>query len=1455
MALSSAQRIELIQKMYVAYYGRPADTGGLDNWINHLARNNDDASAIIQAFGTSPEATSLYGDPVDYAFAVNALYMQMFNRPAEPDGLALYVAHLNAGRVTLPNLALTIAQGARNSDLTTLTNKIEVATAFTEELATSTENILGYSGEDAAAHAAAYLASVTDVDASVIAALADLDSTINTINGLDQLSSLPTHELTTALDNLLGSNGNDVVLANLTSGPNGEEVTLELDDAFNALLGQDTLRLDAWGGVVSFDSTELHMEGFERVLVQARGDNEDDLALSLDLEDMVGVDLEVRNMDGGLDGLWAFNIGGDAQVTNFDGYFMVLDNVGGDVSLSDITFDGNNEDINISNVGGSVTLTAIDGFNGENDSNLNIDNVVGDVTINGADLDNVFIQVVGGSINMVDFYLDGELEIDDVTENVTLTGELDENGNINTIINEQVNIDTVGGDVIIENIDGIDFLQITGVGGNVELTNFDVDGNINIYAVDGSLTLTGNVDAEGALDTYISGDVDINGVGGNVTITDIDFDENLNLNEIAGNTVTFNNVYTDDNIEVNFADSVTRATINFNGLDAYEGEYLDIDGINVTKYTFNVTEDSNVNEIHLDHNNNSLSEVVINLNADLIIDRLTVASAVNSNDVNATWTVNGAGNLVINSIADDDNLDLIYKGSGSILIGEGDGNSNNSAWEPQNGSFNGSQATGSVEAYLDLDQETALDFTYVGARGNDRIIIEEGTLGNAASNAGTVALSLAGGTGVDTLVVSDDSDLTEDAMAVVSGFEVLELRDLDSNEIFDLAETHEFTSVVLSDSDSNDNNVAVINLSATQAQNMSILLDGYDSNSNDKTMFNDLDISLENTLGISDVVDLTVVVDGSVTGESASGWWLGNNVDTDGTYTLVDEDLIIDEVETFNIEVTGDAFYRDGLDALTTNTIDVYIDVLDGNELETLNISGGVSLEFGDINANDLRVIDARTFTGAYLGLGTEGDVFTNDDLTIYGSLTAEHNIDVNINDNEDLVITTGSGDDDINAYGEGLQEVTISSGDGIDYIEVDDADGDVSITSGSGYSNIDVNSNADVTISSGDGDSNIDVNTNGNVTITSGSGADDIWVSTLNDVVITSGAGNDDVYIDYADDVTVTLGDGNDSFDYNDDNIYEDLIINAGAGSDDINIYLDSDSNINSVTVTLGADADDLWLYSTRWDAANDVVVTVTDFAVAQDTIYLDENANFGEGAEYVTVSTADGDYDLSDVLSASDIGVVEFTFAADNNAVALDINSDGSDLLLALGDDGDAIITVDDDQNGYIVAYNGGQAFIFNFEDQAELDATVSQLQTAQSNDENNQTENWTLTLTANAEGFDAGDIITLSNIQSFNSGIDFTYTVQQDETSVSEIASAIANAINDLSGSDFYATYEDGYIYMSSRTDLINNDSVVIGYNNVNDTATINAGEIELIGVLQNVTAGSLTINNFDFGNIIL
>ena len=70
-----------VQIMYVAYYGRPDDAGGLDFWATELEKVNGNLSRIIDSFGNSKEFTERFGD-LDDEELVNNIFSQLLGRDA-----------------------------------------------------------------------------------------------------------------------------------------------------------------------------------------------------------------------------------------------------------------------------------------------------------------------------------------------------------------------------------------------------------------------------------------------------------------------------------------------------------------------------------------------------------------------------------------------------------------------------------------------------------------------------------------------------------------------------------------------------------------------------------------------------------------------------------------------------------------------------------------------------------------------------------------------------------------------------------------------------------------------------------------------------------------------------------------------------------------------------------------------------------------------------------------------------------------------------------------------------------------------------------------------------------------------------------------------------------------------------------------------------------------------------
>jgi hypothetical protein len=146
-----------VQELYVAYFGRPADYYGLQLFDNLFASINaptsiDDLAAaytsnptvhaVIDSFGTSAESAALYGtvtsNQASVEAFVNAIYANLFNRAAEPAGLAYWADAITSGRLTLGDTALAIATGAPpgSEDALSAANKVAVASNFTAALNT-----------------------------------------------------------------------------------------------------------------------------------------------------------------------------------------------------------------------------------------------------------------------------------------------------------------------------------------------------------------------------------------------------------------------------------------------------------------------------------------------------------------------------------------------------------------------------------------------------------------------------------------------------------------------------------------------------------------------------------------------------------------------------------------------------------------------------------------------------------------------------------------------------------------------------------------------------------------------------------------------------------------------------------------------------------------------------------------------------------------------------------------------------------------------------------------------------------------------------------------------------------------------------------------------------------------------------------------------------------------------
>lgn len=153
-----------VQKLYVAYFGRPADTDGLGFWTNQLQNNPNGYELISTAFSTSPEYQQMYGGQSNRDVVMD-IYQNVFGRAGDAGGINFWTARLDAGDVTIGNAVVAMAQSAlnaNNNDAFVFKARVGVATAFTEHLDLPTEQS-AYTGPAAMQIAIDYVAGVRDI--------------------------------------------------------------------------------------------------------------------------------------------------------------------------------------------------------------------------------------------------------------------------------------------------------------------------------------------------------------------------------------------------------------------------------------------------------------------------------------------------------------------------------------------------------------------------------------------------------------------------------------------------------------------------------------------------------------------------------------------------------------------------------------------------------------------------------------------------------------------------------------------------------------------------------------------------------------------------------------------------------------------------------------------------------------------------------------------------------------------------------------------------------------------------------------------------------------------------------------------------------------------------------------------------------------------------------------------
>jgi hypothetical protein len=180
---------DVVEQIYVAYFGRPADAGGLAYFeAQFLAAGapttlaelsvaygaNPAVKALVDSFSASAESAALYSGDND-AF-IQSIYLNLFNRAADSAGKAYWADMINRGLVTRANAAVSVMAGAQSTDSAIVRNKTQVAATFTAGLDTDAK-AKAYSGLGANAFIRSVLRLVSDTT-DLLVFQATLDSAI-----------------------------------------------------------------------------------------------------------------------------------------------------------------------------------------------------------------------------------------------------------------------------------------------------------------------------------------------------------------------------------------------------------------------------------------------------------------------------------------------------------------------------------------------------------------------------------------------------------------------------------------------------------------------------------------------------------------------------------------------------------------------------------------------------------------------------------------------------------------------------------------------------------------------------------------------------------------------------------------------------------------------------------------------------------------------------------------------------------------------------------------------------------------------------------------------------------------------------------------------------------------------------------------------------------------------------
>lgn len=253
MPLSLSQE-QSIQRLYLAYFNRPADVAGIKAWTEAL-NNGATEAQIAEGFANSPEFKATYKDQSTINY-VNALYNNLLGRNSDAEGLVFWVNMVDSGRISKAQLPLQLTEYTGFTDSKIILNKLHAATAFTTALKTAADPAalaLAYQPSNAVAMATAhaYLSAIDYMPASLEQALASLP---NLIKQFDNSGNQTTQNIVEIIDkNANTISGSGITNARTTGAGNDlikiKDLYLSNTAVIDGGSGNDTLELTGYTAI------------------------------------------------------------------------------------------------------------------------------------------------------------------------------------------------------------------------------------------------------------------------------------------------------------------------------------------------------------------------------------------------------------------------------------------------------------------------------------------------------------------------------------------------------------------------------------------------------------------------------------------------------------------------------------------------------------------------------------------------------------------------------------------------------------------------------------------------------------------------------------------------------------------------------------------------------------------------------------------------------------------------------------------------------------------------------------------------------------------------------------------------------------------------------------------------------------------------------------------------------